>query len=267
MRLPSVLLFVAAALFCLAPAVPAQQFTVPRSFDFLGQSGMNGSHLGVHLRDIDPDRAKVINLGDPRGVEVMGVEDGSPAEQAGIKTGDVLLSYNGENIVGAQQLGRLVSETPRGRKVKIEYWREGKVSTLVATTAGPPAIPFPGQGELQLMKMEGFGPFDSFPMAFMAWRMPFGMECEPLDLQLAEYFGVKHGVLVRSIVKDSPAAKAGLRAGDVVTQIGDHSVYEAKDITSYLRAERRSYYPISLEVTREHKALAVKINAGPDGQQ
>ena len=98
---------------------------------------MSGSHLGVHLRDIDADRAKVINLGESRGVEVVGVEDGSPAEQAGIKTGDVLLAYNGENILGAQQLGRLVSETPRGRKIKIEYWREGKVSTSLRPQLAP----------------------------------------------------------------------------------------------------------------------------------
>jgi serine protease Do len=268
MRLYSVIPVVAAAFFCLAQELPAQQFSAPQTFDFLSQSGMSGSHLGVRLKDIDADRAKVINLGEPRGVEVASVEDGSPAEQAGLKTGDVLLSYNGENILGAQQLGRLVSETPRGRKIKIEYWREGKVSTVIATTAGPAAMQFPSQGELQLMKMQGFEPFESsFPMPFMVWKTHLGLECESLDAQLAEYFGVKHGVLIRSVVKDSPAAKAGLRAGDVVTQIGDHSVYEPKDITSYIRTERRSFYPLSLEVTREHKAIAVKINAAPDAQQ
>jgi S1-C subfamily serine protease len=104
-------------------------------------------------------------------------------------------------------------------------------------------------------------------MPFMVWRTPFGLECESLDSQLAEYFGVKHGVLIRAVVKDSPAAKAGLRAGDVVTQIGDHSVYEPKDITSYIRAERRSFYPLSLQVIREHKPMTVKINAAPDAQQ
>jgi serine protease Do len=266
MRLPSVIPILAAALFCLAPPLPAQQFaqqfTTPRAFDFFAQSGLSGSHLGVKLRDIDPDRAKVINLGDPRGVEVMGVQEGSPAEQAGIKTGDVLLSYNGENIVGAQQLGRLVSETPTGRKVKIEYWREGKVSTLTATTAGPSAIEFSNP-----TIFPGLSMIESYPMPFMVWKTPFGVECESLDSQLAEYFGVKRGVLIRSIVKDSPAAKAGLRAGDVVTQIGDRGVYEPKDITSYIRAERRSFYPLTLEVTREHKSLTVKITPAPDGQQ
>jgi serine protease Do len=267
MRLSPTIPILAAGFFCLAPQLPAQQLNVPEASSFFAQSGMNGSHLGVTLRDIDPDRAKVINLGDPRGVEVMGVEDESAAEQAGIKTGDVLLSYNGENIVGAQQLGRLVSETPRGRKVKIEYWRDGKVSTLTATTAaGPRPMEFPN-GQIQLLKSGGLGMIESFPMPVMVWTTPLGIECESLDSQLAEYFGVKRGVLVRSVVKDSPAAKAGLHAGDVVTQIGEHSVFEPKDITSYFRTERRSSHSLSLEVTREHKPVTVKINLPPDGQE
>ena len=62
----------------------------------------------MSLAEIDADRAKTLKLDEPRGVEVARVEEGSPAEKAGIKPGDVLLSYNGENILGAQQLGRLV---------------------------------------------------------------------------------------------------------------------------------------------------------------
>jgi serine protease Do len=267
MRLYSAIPVLGAALFCLASQLPAQQFgqqfNTPQAFNLFTQSGMSGSHLGVKLRDIDPDRAKVINLGDPRGVEVMGVQEGSPAEQAGIKAGDVLLTYNGENIIGAQQLGRLVSETPPGRKVKVEYWRDGKVATVTATTAGPAPMQFFNEGTTTF---PGVSMIESFPTPYMVWKTSFGIECESLDSQLAEYFGVKRGVLIRSVVKDSPAAKAGLRAGDVVTQIGDHSVYEPKDITSYIRAERRSFYPLSLDVTREHKSITVKINAAPDAQ-
>jgi serine protease Do len=266
MRFYSAIPLLTAALFCLAPQLPAQ-FNAPQVFDFLAQSGTSGGHLGVRLRDIGPDRAKVINLGEPRGVEVMGVEDGSPAEQAGIKTGDVLLSYNGENIVGAQQLGRLVAETPRDRKVKIEYWRDGKTSTITATTAAPrPMDWFPNE-QIHLIEPGGLGAIESFPTPFMVWKTPLGIECESLDSQLAEFLGVKRGVLVRSVVKDSPAAKAGLRAGDVVTQIGDHTVFEPKDITSFIRNERRSFYPLSVEVTREHKAVTIKINVPQDGQQ
>jgi serine protease Do len=211
-------------------------------------------------------------LGDPRGVEVEGVQEGSPAQQAGLRAGDVLLSYNGETIMGAQQLGRLVSETPRGRKVKIEYWREGKVSTVTAITAAPRSSPFPGDagrdGELQLFMPRITAMVDSIPKPQLVWRTPlFGIECESLDSQLADYFGVKHGVLVRSVVKDSPAAKAGLRAGDVVTQIGERPVGEPRDLTSYVHTERHSSSPLSLEVTRAHKPLTVKVALTQEGEQ
>jgi len=249
-----------AALVCLAPQMQAQ-FNAPQAFDLLAGSDMTGSRLGVQLRDIDADRANVIKLGEPRGVEVMDVEEGSPAEQAGIKAGDVLLSYNGENIVGAQQLGRLVSETPRGRKVKIEYWREGKTSALMATTAAPKPMVFPRMPSGDIMNVRGlYGPL-AIPTPELVWKTPqFGFVCESLDPQLAEFFGVKHGVLVRSVVKGSPAGKAGLRAGDVVTQIGERSVADPRDITSYVHGERRSGSPFSLEVTREHKPISMKVN-------
>jgi serine protease Do len=267
MRLYLAISALAAGLFWFALPLPAQ-FNTPRGSDFFAPQGMSGGHLGVRLRDIDPDRAKVINLGDPRGVEVTGVQEGSPAERAGVKAGDVLLSYNGENILGAQQLGRLVSETPRGRKVKLECWRDGKVSSVTATIEGPALIEFPPEGEFQMLKLrDGFGMAESLPVPFMVWKTPLGIECESLDTQLAEYFGVKRGVLVRSVSKDSPAAKAGLRAGDVITLIGDQSVFQPKDITSYIRNERGSFSPLSMQVTREHKPVTVKINLAQDAQQ
>jgi serine protease Do len=266
MRFYSAIPVLAASLACFAPQIQAQ-IDVPQVFDLLSESGMSGSRLGVHLRDIDPDRANVIKLGEARGVEVTGVEDDSPAEQAGLKAGDVLLSYNGENIVGAQQLGRLVSETPRGRKVKIEYWRDGKTSTLIATTAAPKPMTFPRfPGEDIINVREFNGPL-LIPTPELVWKTPqFGFVCESLDPQLADFFGVKHGVLVRSVVKDSPAGKAGLRAGDVVTQIGERSVNDPKDITTYVHGERRSSRPFSLEVTREHRPMTMKVNLPPDNQ-
>ncbi len=96
-----------------------------------------GSYLGIKLSDIDADRARILKLSESRGVEVKAIEEGSPADHAGIEPGDVLLSYNGENIVGAQQLIRLVQETPAGRKIKVQIWRDGKEHSTSITTAAP----------------------------------------------------------------------------------------------------------------------------------
>src|SRR5207248_11789462 len=107
-----------------------------------GQFEGRGSYLGVRLVDIDADRARTLKLSEERGVEVTNIEEDSPAAKAGIKPGDVLLSYNGENILGAQQFVRLVRETPRGRRVNIQIWRDGRTQRTVVTTGAPKFPPF-----------------------------------------------------------------------------------------------------------------------------
>ncbi len=244
---------------------------LPAQLNSLMEQGTTGSRIGVILRDIDTDRASTLKLGSVTGVEVVGVQNGSPADHAGIKAGDVLLSFNNESIVGAQQLGRMVSETPVGRKVKIEYWREGKVTTVTTITAAyrPFAINLNAEAPNIGSPNELFAP-GSFPSPIMVWSNPIGIECEALnahDSQLAEFFGVKRGVLVRSVFKDSPAAKIGLRAGDVVTQIGERPVGDPRDISAYFHQEQHTAKPFAVEVMRDHKQVALKANLSQDAQE
>jgi serine protease Do len=226
-----------------------------------------GVYLGVRLADIDSDRAKALHLNEERGAEVVKVEPGSPAESAGLKAGDVLLSYNGENILGAQQLGRLVSETPKGRKVKIQFWRDGKMQGAVAVLAespGPRA--FPADLDLQIPEVRMVVP--EIPSPMVVWKSSaLGIECEPLDSQLGEYFGVKRGVLVRSVEKGSAGDKAGLRAGDVLTAVNDRPVASAHDVVSCVRTQRRAGKPIAVALVREHKELTLSVLPDSDNQE
>lgn len=226
-----------------------------------------GVYLGVRLADIDADRARALKLGEERGVEVVKVEPGSPAESAGLRVDDVLLSYNGENILGAQQLGRLVSETPVGRKVKIQFWRDGKMQSTVAVVAEPhPPKVFPDDLNIQIPPVRFTMP--AFPNAMLVWTSPaLGIECEPVDAQLAEYFGVKRGVLVRSVEKGSAADKAGLRAGDVLTTVGDRPVTSARDVVAGVRAQRRPGQPVSVALVRDHKELTLSVLPEPESQE
>jgi len=220
-----------------------------------------GSYLGVRLVDIDADRARTLKLAEERGVEVTNVEEDSPAAKAGIKPGDVLLKYNEENILGAQQFVRLVRETPQGRRVNIQIWRDGRIQTTVVTTGAPKFPPFempPSLVGVNLPDMR-FLPVDT-PTVLMAWKNSLlGIECESLDSQLAEYFGVKHGALVRSVGKGSPAEKAGIKAGDVLTAIGDRSVGNPHDMISYDRLAHESGKPLSVSLVRDHKAMTVSV--------
>ncbi len=221
-----------------------------------------GSYLGVRLTDIDTERAKTLKLGDPRGVEVTRVEPESPAEQAGLKAGDVLLTYNGENILGAQQLGRLVAETPQGRRIKLQYWRDGKPETTIITTGAPPSrsFGFPS-GDVNFPHIN-FPDMHAliFPVPLVVWKDPaLGIECEQINSQLARYFGVKEGALVRDVEKGSAADKAGIKAGDVITSLGNQTVNNPRDLTSYSRNGNQLSSSMPVDIIRDHKTIKFTI--------
>ncbi len=216
----------------------------------------SGVHLGVVLTEIDADRASVLKLGLPRGVEVRAVQENSPAANAGIVPGDVLLRYNGEDILSAPQLGRLVNETPPGRKVKVDYWREGKVRAAMVTFTSPAAAPEPSPD----VRLQPWNVAD-FPRMLMLWEnATLGIECEPIESQIAEYFGVRTGILVRRVETGFPGARAGLKAGDVITGIDTTRLAAPRDLISYLRTRHQPGSIISLEIMRDHKQHTIAIN-------
>ena len=203
------------------------------------------SYLGIGVADITAERAKALNLKDERGAEVTNVDRDSPAAKAGIKEGDVVLDYDGTTVQGIEQLTRLVRETPVGRQVKISLWRNGAAQSLTATIearkgmvirsdGGPMVIPFGNGGRLQVPM-----PQIEMPRFQMTWQNPvLGIEGESLrsQEQLADFFGVKEGVLVKLVRKNSAAEKAGSKAGDVVVKVDDSAVATSQEITQALRA-------------------------------
>jgi serine protease Do len=103
------------------------------------------------------------------------------------------------------------------------------------------------------------------PQSRMTWRSTIlGIDVETLDGQLAEFFGVKEGVLVRMVNKDSAADKAGIRAGDVIVRVDDVKVATPADISTHLLAARGR--PVSVSVVRDRKEITVMlaVAAGPD---
>jgi serine protease Do len=217
-----------------------------------------GSYIGVALADLDSERARSLGLDEAKGVEVVHIEPGSPAEKAALKTGDVLLTYNGENVLGAEQLGRLVWETPPGRKVKIQLWREGHpVTVTVLTGARKTVADHPGMA-MGIPDVPNLMP--DLPSAMLMWKSGIlGIYCESVDSQLAEYFGVKQGVLVRFVFSGSAAQRAGLKAGDVLTKVGDHVVATPRDVTAALQLEATPGKPVSIVLTRDRKETALKV--------
>ena len=228
------------------------------------QSG--GVYLGVQMVDVSADRARRLQLKEERGVEVTNVVDGSPADNAGIRPGDALLTYNGENILGGQQLVRLVRETPPGRKVRIQLWRDSKPQTVTVTLASLQSYNLrPLQGRNLPVTSVDIPDLSSpalpdIPVMLLAWRSTLlGAECEGVSSQLAHFFGVNDGILIRSVEPGSAADRAGLKAGDVLVALDDRPLVSPRDLNRFHRSYRGVAKAVSLTAMRDKKKLNLTL--------
>ncbi len=255
------------------PVQPVPPVMDMRAFS-MGNLG-KGSYLGVNVKEIDANRAKELKLREENGVEITQVEDDAPAGKAGLKVGDVVVEFNGQRVEGTEQFVRMVRETPVGRQVKLGVNRQGTAMTMSATIAQRSSkltgMTAPAARKLaEDMKREGEKMRDemmmNMPRAYMGWSNgQLGVESESLSDQLANYFGVKEGVLVRSVKKSSAAEKAGLKAGDVIVKVDSTKVATPKEIATQLRASR-SKKVIPVQLLRDHKEMSIDVTLPEDEQ-
>ena len=255
------------------PAQPVPPVMDMRAFS-MGSLG-KGSYLGLNVKEIDANRAKELKLREENGVEITQVEDDAPAGKAGLKVGDVVVEFNGQRVEGTEQFVRMVRETPVGRQVKLGVNRQGTAMTMSATIAQRSSkftgMTAPAARKLaEDMKREGEKMRDemmmNMPRAYMGWSNgQLGVEAESLSDQLASYFGVKEGVLVRSVKKSSAAEKAGLKAGDVIVKVDSTKVATPKEIATQLRASR-SKKVIPVQLLRDHKEMSIDVTLPEDEQ-
>ena len=217
------------------------------------------SYMGVNLADVDSDRARTLKLRDVHGVEITRIEDNSPAAKAGLKVNDVVLEYNGQRVEGMEQFGRFVRETPAGREVKLLISRDGNQQLLSVTVGTRRNAELLGDRTYKFNMPEVNIPMPDIPMIFQSSRTGIlGVEVEALSPQLAEFFGVKDGVLVRSVLKDSSAEKAGIKAGDVITKVDQEAITSPAELSSAVRSARaKTTFPI--QVFRDHREMSINV--------
>jgi serine protease Do len=251
---------------------------VPFEFFYEGPR-VGGSYLGVGLGEIDEARAKNLGLPEPAGVEVTNVDSKSPADAAGIQRGDVILEFGGQKVVGGEHFIRLVRETPVGRKVAMKVFRGGSSLNLTAAIGrrDSPSVPHvsifghceDGQENCIDIQIPKFNfrslDFDIPRPNFVVKNRGLGVEMEEIDGQLAEHFGVKEGVLLRSVDADSPASKAGLLAGDVLVSIAGKPVQDVKDVRNALHSAQAG--AIALEVMRNKSKRTLQLESSGQGSQ
>jgi serine protease Do len=261
----------------------------PRALEVLTGS----SRIGVSIRDVEDGDTKAAK--SATGVVVEDVSTDSPAEKAGIRKGDVIVEFDGERVRSVRQLTRLVQETPAGRTVAAVLQRDGQRTTVSVTPRDDGRFSFPGLEELGDWGREfryrvaprAMPPTPPTPPARpappgrpappnppMAWDFDgllgragrLGISIDSLSPQLAEYFGTKDGVLVTSVSDDSAAAKAGVKAGDVITGFNGSTVSDPQDLRRRIQAMDDGG-EFTLAVMRDRKPVTLKGKAEPTNRR
>jgi serine protease Do len=229
-----------------------------------------GPYLGVGLVEVNDERAVELGMKQVYGVEVGSVQEGSPAGKGGIEQGDVLLRYADENVIGVEHFVRLVRETPVGREVDFLVLRAGSQIDLAVT------IGTRKQAPSRLVVCEQGGSDCQVRVPGFRWTFPkldidiprpritvqsryLGAELDPIDGQLAEYFAVEGGVLVRAVEANTPGARAGLQAGDVIVSVDGKATGSSGDVRTAIRsAPADKEIPIEVMRRRSKKNLAME---------
>lgn len=207
------------------------------------------SWIGIQIKDISSDIAEKNNLKNNNGVLITRVEKNSPAEKAGLNENDIILEFNGKEVKNSDDLINLVRKEKPGEKVKLLILRDKNKKTFTVTLEEKPKNKF----------FEGNFP-QNFPFVFN-WNKPkLGLELFELNPELGEYFQspTKKGMLVKKVLKDSPAEKAGIKPGDVIIGIGKESVEDLHDITSALKYYNKGD-KVELTIIRKGEQIKIPI--------
>ena len=188
--------------------------------------------LGVSIQQVTPDIAESLRLPRPEGALVGRVTPDAPAEQAGIRGGDVILKFDGQDVTEMHNLPRIVAETEIGKQVPVTVWRDGKEVQLQAKVAEMPE---------NIEQANATGTDNPVPQ-----RHPeisgLGLQLAPLSDELRGKFnlsGDAKGVVVTDVAPDSPAAQRGIKPGDVIVEIQQQAVKTPEEVQQRLQRFRQ----------------------------
>jgi C-terminal processing protease CtpA/Prc len=222
----------------------------------------------VGTEDISKENMGRYGMREVRGVGVTQVMKDSPAEKAGLKKDDVILRFEGESVTSARKLSRLVNESAPDQTVRLTISRGGAEQEVSATltkhnlnstlnSALGAAIRddvMKGVEKDWPQIKTGDG---NFVFNFGANRR-IGVSTQSLTKQLADYFGARDGgLLITSVSENSPAARAGLKAGDIITAVDGEKVDSSGDIVRAIN--KKTAGEISLTILRDHNTRTVNL--------
>ncbi len=172
--------------------------------------------LGVRIQEFTPEIAKALQADVEEGVLIADVISDTPAEEAGLKRGDLIIKFNGEDVSGVSALRRKVADVDPETEVPITVVRDGGEKRLKVEIAKRPKK----EGQAESEESE--------------WEL--GIEVENLTDELRQRYGIQleKGVLITSVGRGSPAANAGVRPGMVILEVNRKRVHNVEDFKNTL---------------------------------
>jgi serine protease Do len=201
-------------------------------------------YLGVIPQEITPDLAEARGLDITNGIMIASVEDGTPADKAGLEPGDVVMSFAGVKIVDVPQFRRVVAGVAPGEEIKIEILRDGREKTLTAELEERPGAVAAAETPEPEKQAE--------------W---YGIDVVGVNDPAVRELGVAadEGVVVVGVESGGPAADGGLLVGDVIVKIGDEKVENLADYQRIMKNVEKSDRAIALMVKRGAHTYFVAI--------
>lgn len=268
------------------PATPSQPQRIERQMQIFTNGG--GSYLGVQLQEVSKENFSKFGLKDVRGAAVEKVSENSPAKQAGFLDGDVIVKFEGEEISSVRKLQRLIGEVAPDHQAKVTVLRGGNERDLTVTMGKRPAPSFQGGNfNIEQMRVPGIPEFPSNTMPRVTMPPPegnfeffrtmpdsqggnnmvwnffsgrrIGVNSMALTKQLGDYFGVADGkgVLISNVSENSPAAKAGLKAGDVIIEAEGKAISTTAELSRALGDKQKK--TVSLTVLRNKNRQNITV--------
>jgi serine protease Do len=222
-----------------------------------------GSFLGVELGEINAETVQRLKLREEHGALIEGVTSGSSAAAAGLQKNDVIVKWEGAPIESARELSRHIRETPAGRAVRLGVVRDGHeieinvkmgeraaLSNIVRAVRTAPVARVRIRPEVARVHVRDQG--------------HLGVQLQSMTAQLAEYFGLskRTGALVVFVFADSPAAKAGLKAGDVILSMAGENIENPMDLRQVLSTKSEGPVEVRIIRDKQEKTLTVQIEKG-----
>jgi S1-C subfamily serine protease len=231
--------------------------------------GGGGSWLGVGVAEVTPEKVKELKLPAERGTLLGKIVPDSPAARAGLKENDVITEINGQRVEGSEQFRRMIREIPTGRTAQLSVWRDGRQQTIAVTLGKSEAAHHhtmlaltPGAYAFQMPELQELPALEdlrNFSFS-VSGRVRLGIDAEDLEGDFGNYFGAPdgEGVLVRNVLENSPAAKAGLKAGDVITSMDGERIHSARELREKLMMKKDAK-SVKLGLLRNRSELSLTV--------